>query len=60
MEKWTHRFGDHVKNATEQIVNFVKWALEQPVFIYQAAKIRDDILNRERERLDLENIPSKF
>ena len=40
-----HQFGDHVKNTTEQIARYVKWALEPPVSIHQADKIRADIAN---------------
>ena len=40
-----HQFGDHVKNTTEQIARYVKWALEAPASIHQADKIRADIAN---------------
>ena len=40
-----HQFGDHVKNTTEQIARYVKWALEPPASIHQADKIRVDIAN---------------
>ena len=41
----SHQFGDHVKNTTEQIARYVKWALEPPASINQADKTSADIAN---------------